>query len=262
MEPMADWWMIRLSMLVALTLSSVPLNAIRARASQADANRYVEQANDLFSRGKMRQAVQAASLALAADPGNARAYLLRGRAHAAFEEPKYAIEDLEMALRLNPDQVGSGGYTDCARAYLQLHQFQPALKLFNTAIQEFSPEKKNIRNIEMAALYRDRATLYEMLNQDEKAFQDLDQAIKWYPAWPNYRARAEFYRRKHDYAKALSDYTRAVNSFPDKERNNSDYLRVRIGRIDLYEKTGQKELAKQERALTNRASQGINEDLR
>jgi len=235
-----------------------------ARASDAkmQVDALLQRAVFLFQHQQVRDSIQVASMALNLDPGNAGAFMLRGEAHAAMEEPKYAVEDLEMALKLSPGSCNETVYTDCARSYCQLHQFQKALNLFNTAIQKFPP-KKGKGNGDVASLYRDRASLYMLLHQEGKANEDINKAIQLSPTRPNYMARATFWKEKHEYQKAIDDITKAMQSFlTNHSAYDPEYLRIMQLRVELYDMTGQGALAKRDRELMRKEAKTVEDDLR
>ncbi len=82
-----------------------------------------QQARD---RGQVEEATELAQRALAADPTNYDALLVRARIHVLIRQPQLAIEDLEKALGVQPDDPAalqllaqaqmSAGLTDRARA--------------------------------------------------------------------------------------------------------------------------------------------------
>jgi lipoprotein NlpI len=63
----------------------------------------LEKAREAFKRGKPDEALTLADKAIALDPKNASAFLVRGVAHALLRKPNDAIADFSKAIALDPD---------------------------------------------------------------------------------------------------------------------------------------------------------------
>lgn len=98
--------------------------------------------------------------------------------------------------------------------------FAGALKDFNAAIANNSKDLEALDN---------RAMLYFQLGAKEKAFADLDRAIKFNPHDEfSYSKRGEFKRLTGDFAGSLADYQRAVSINP-----NSDVALIGKARTEI-----------------------------
>jgi lipoprotein NlpI len=77
------------------------LALLAAPVSAADADEFIKAARAALKAGDADAALAAARKAVEADPQDARAFLVRGDAHAARRQPAEAIQDYDKALELD-----------------------------------------------------------------------------------------------------------------------------------------------------------------
>lgn len=204
--------------------------------------------------------------AIRLDPDNAEAYKKRGMLLVEVFAYRRAIPDLDQAIRLRPDDPelykargdvyakpggqqpkGIKDYTeairlrpDYAEAYvargytLATFKSNPvsrerALKDFATAMR-LDPDNPRI--------YERRAGAYLSWDEDDLSMQDINRAIRLYPAFREaYFLRAHIFVRKKDYDSATAEYSKALrfrltyDAFPA----DSD---IYLFRALAYEKNG------------------------
>lgn len=161
--------------------------------------------------------------ALELDKENAIEYYL-GRAELYFENYDYlkALEDFEKAIELGEESVKED---DC---YLTCLDYKNA----ESSIAELTKSLKNEKTVEA---YTQRAYLYELKQEYDKAFADISSAIALEPNNSElYTCRAELCKEIEKY-----DYTKAIENSP----NDSAYYH---DRAEFYTKNGEYEKAEQD----------------
>ena len=135
----------------------------------------------------------------------ARAYSNRGRSYLAMGEFRKAREDLDEAIRLNPE---------LAAAWLSRGQLNRAEGELDAAIADFSSLIEYAP--ELAVAYNLRGDAYYEKVEFDKAIQDYDQAVNMRPQNPvYYYNRGLAYHEKGDYEFALLNYNEALNLSPE-----------------------------------------------
>ena len=161
--------------------------------------------------------------ALELDKENAIEYYL-GRAELYFENYNYikALEDFEKAIELGEESVKED---DC---YLTCLDFKNA----DSLITKLTESLENEKTIEA---YTQRAYLYELKREYDKAFADISSAIALEPSNSElYTCRAELCKEIEKY-----DYTKAIENSP----NDCAYYH---DRAEFYTKNGEYEKAEQD----------------
>jgi len=67
-----------------------------------------------------------------------------------------------------------------------------------------------------------RASAYHKMHDDDRALQDIDEAIKLNPRWASaFNHRSEVYAEKGQYDRAIEDFTQAINLYytPNTRQN-------------------------------------------
>ncbi len=161
--------------------------------------------------------------ALELDKENAIEYYL-GRAELYFENYDYikALEDFKKAIELGEESVKED---DC---YLTCLDFKNA----DSLITKLTESLENEKTIEA---YTQRAYLYELKREYDKAFADISSAIALEPSNSElYTCRAELCKEIEKY-----DYTKAIENSP----NDCAYYH---DRAEFYTKNGEYEKAEQD----------------
>ena len=116
---------------------SPPPAEVTGALSVDDAAGSTEAARRHFDAGRFTDTISAASRAISAGSASVEAYVLRGRAHIALYTSAEAVQDLEQALQMDPENIGVQFYL--ARAYLIGQRPDDAHRHF-AAIAEKQPE--------------------------------------------------------------------------------------------------------------------------
>ena len=164
--------------------------------------------------------------AIRRNPGNATAYLARGRAYFAKGDDNNALSDLDAAIRINPSDAA--GYVIRGILYGQMNRHDKVVSDMSEVIL-LKPESA------MAYYYRGLA----QGEQDalDLAIADLDKAIRLDPEHVDaYRARGDCRLYKKDYEQAISDYDSALLLDPKHARSYR-------GRGAVHRRKGEIELA-------------------
>ncbi len=110
---------------------------------QATKIHYALDARTRFYTGQYAGAIEAASRALALEPGFAPAYNLRGKSHAMLAEHRAAIEDFFMVIRLSPNHTE--GYRNLGFVYLLNNDPGKAI-IYMEKARSLNPEDKQVKN--------------------------------------------------------------------------------------------------------------------
>ncbi len=199
------------------------------------------------------------------DSDNFEAYYYRGLTYLYLSELEKAIEDFTASIKYNPDFPDS--YNNRGLAYNYLEKFHEALSDFTQAIKldpQFAEAYMNRgsfylytedfvnarKDFELAAKYNStNPELYFLrgrLNYTEgkykDAINDFTQAIKLgLNSQKVYYNRANGYVHEEEFSKAIEDYSKVLEIDPNdlNSLNNRAYC---------YDKLGEDELAKQDKA--------------
>ena len=106
--------------------------ALWAQADRATPDRRLEQAADLIRRGAAVEAVALLDTVLAAQPGDARAHLLRGTALSLIPRREESVEALLLALELRPEDAEA--YDSAGAALVRLGEHDAARAVLARAV--------------------------------------------------------------------------------------------------------------------------------
>jgi tetratricopeptide (TPR) repeat protein len=212
---------------------------------------YSQNAEQAVIHNNIGEAIRLATQALQADPFNARAYFIRGKAHSLYDDPKNAIKDFDMGMKLDPKAADSFDFDWCSKSLWTLKQSKASMDILNKGIQ-LKPT---------AFLYGDRANQRRLEKDDAGALDDMNKAIKLDPtARTVYLERARVYREKHQYEKAIPDYSE-VAKLSKKDGEDAIYTYALRERAECYDKVGKSDLAGKDRKVLDSFGKGWAEDM-
>jgi tetratricopeptide (TPR) repeat protein len=243
---------------LSLVLSLIPPVAAQTTSAGKTAaisgeEAQLERASKALSHHDAKQAFQLATAVITANPRNAAAYFIRGKARAEYDDSKNALVDFSTGMRLNPGSADPYVYLTMAQAYLQLKEPERALH----ALQVGNLQKPNFE------LYKMSAGINNSLGDEKEALLDIEKALKFDPSSRTMLLfRASFYDNKHDYEHAIRDYSRVVEiSMTKREWRDTNWLEATKKRANDYEKTGKKELARRDRETLDKEGSSWEKDL-
>jgi tetratricopeptide (TPR) repeat protein len=196
-----------------------------------------EKAKVELSRGHMQLALNYADQANRLWPKLGAAYIIKAMVYTELEQPQKAIDAVALGLAADPlIQKQATVFDVRTNAYVQLRNWPAALTDTNKAIS-LNP-KEGWR-------YKERGQIYFMWHKNDLALQDFTTAIKLQPQDLGLlKARAQCYIGLNRYKDALNDYNEAL-----RKRPNDPVIRGL--RADVYDKLGEKDLAKKDREISN-----------
>jgi lipoprotein NlpI len=119
--------------------SSLAVGLAPGRAADETGDDLLKKARTALEKGQMEEALALANKAVAADPENARTYLLRGLVHEAAERHAEAIADFSKTLALDPQAVAA--YHHRGTEQFKLGRIAESLADFDKFL-EAKPEEK------------------------------------------------------------------------------------------------------------------------
>jgi len=193
-----------------------------------DSVAWMNYGNQLWRYGKYDEAIAALERVVDIDPELDQAYYTIGLIHWEQDNAQQAVEDLQAAIRINPD-VASYWYLLSA-SYGRLGD-DAGISTYRD--KEISALEQAIdRNPQDFVLRMELGLLLQRLQRYEDAVTLFSEAIRINPDHPiAYNDRAITYTISQQYEKALSDYTKAIsiNSLFARAYNNRgstyDYMR-------------------------------------
>lgn len=223
---------------LALFLSSswsMPLLAQGLQRLQADAENY-------FSRQQMAKAIPLYDKLISISPNNASYYCKRGEAYLGLEQIEKAKLDVDKAIKLAPGYRTA--YMARARIASELGDFRGALGYSDKAVRGIKVGDKDFSKIAWV-WYQDRATWYSELGDQNKAIEQYSEALKFNPdGFWLYYFRASIYFKQGKYSLAVKDLDICCSMKSEKSLTRALELRLKC-----HEKTGNKDLAKKDKAL-------------
>jgi tetratricopeptide (TPR) repeat protein len=191
------------------------------------------------SRGKLEDAVEAYTRALARRSDDATIYYDRGVAFGRLGRWDDAIADYTRALEHDPGMARA--YNNRAAAYAQQRRFDAAVADFSKTIQLDSKS---------ALAYRNRGLAYHDLGQIAPSIEDYTVAIRLDPNdFESRFERGNVYLDAGDYRKAVIDYDQAITL--DSKRASAWLNRGEAHRRLGHTKESQADLAEARRLDPN-----------
>jgi tetratricopeptide (TPR) repeat protein len=147
----------------------------------------------------------------------ARAFSNRGGAYLRERQYDRAIQDLDQAIRRDPNYAPA--FQSRGTAYSLKGQNDRAIRDFNQAIR-LDPKS--------ATSFYARGGVYNVQGQYDRAIQDFDQAIRLKPDLAPVFFAATFHERglayfgKGQYGRAIQDYDQAIRLYPNLTQAVSD----------------------------------------
>jgi tetratricopeptide (TPR) repeat protein len=198
-----------------------------------------------------------------------RLYMHRAACYNSLGLHKKALQDLERLIKSGSLQCKKQGLVDAGITFMSMKDYPRALESFSQAIQ-LSPSSAIA-----ASAHELRGTIFERLQQPNKALTEYDQTLKVQPmnvrcltlrtncaerlkkwqeaasGWSKvieitnenvgaYLSRAGCYFALKDLSKSLADYNKAIQMEPK-------FARAYAGRACVYEALGKTQLAKSDR---------------
>jgi tetratricopeptide (TPR) repeat protein/S1-C subfamily serine protease len=160
--------------------------------------------NVLAELGNYTQAIKACNRAIKINPQPLQ-YILRGEIHRNMGDTQEAIEDLNTALNLQPDNPFA--YRQQGIAMSQEGNYQGALATLNKAIS-LQPDN--------AYAYVDRGVIYAQMGNELAFLEDFNKALNLEPDSASIyskRGLARYYIQ--DFKGAIEDYTTAIGFAPE-----------------------------------------------
>lgn len=202
--------------------SSLTVDAIRAAAS--------------FELRKFDEALRGASSHLKSNPQDVDILLLRARIHEARQANADAINDYSRAIAIDPHRIAA--YKCRASLEERMNQRESAEGDLRKALS-LSPEDDSILYELFAFHFRGK--------QYKQAIDDCNLLVGINEKDGDaYRMRAEARVYLRDYARAIEDYSKAI------ELDSAGAWRLLNARARLYDLTGRKDLASQDRDRASR----------
>ena len=143
--------------------------------------------------------------AIRRNPGDAAAYLARGRTHFLKGEDGRAIPDLDAALRLEPTSAVANLLRGIVYVYMRRH---------DQVVSDMSEAIRLSPGNAVAHYYRGLA--HGEQDAFDLAIADLDEVTRLDPDRVDaYRARGDCYRYQGEYDRAIGDFDRALQLDPE-----------------------------------------------
>ncbi len=142
----------------------------RFEAAVGDPEMHLRLGNAAYESGEYERAIQDLDEAIRLDPQYAFAYNNRGIAYRLLGQYNRAIQDYDEAIRLDPQYADA--YYNRGVAYYNLGQYERAIQDWDEAIR-LDPQ--------YALAYNNRGIAYANLGQYEREIEDYDEAIRLDP---------------------------------------------------------------------------------
>jgi tetratricopeptide (TPR) repeat protein len=177
----------------------------RVRANGQDAFALACRGRAWKEQGKFENALEDLNEAIRLDPNRARYFSNRGLVYDRLDEFERAIADYNEALRR--DTTDAQTYCNRGRAYRATKDDDRAIKDYNQAVQ-LDPQ--------LADAYFHRGNVYKARKEYPQAVRDYGEAIRLEPGWSDpYFNRGNVHRANKEYAQAVSDYKEVIRLDPE-----------------------------------------------
>jgi len=179
-------------------------------SNQAEA--LFQQGKSHFEQKKSDKAEQSFREAIKHDETNADYHAWLARALAAMEKDTLALDDANIALKLNPQCAMA--YFVCGRVHGEKKEWDKAIQNYTYAI-EFDSQ--------LLIAYLNRGDVFYDKQEWDRAIQDYTRAIELDPQFVfAYKDRGSAFYNKQEWDRAIQDYTRAIELDPkDAETYNN-----------------------------------------
>ena len=138
----------------------------------------VMQAKKELNAERFNDAVVDSTMAIANDPNDPDAYLIRGMAYRRQRDYEGAVNDLRKAIMMAPNNADS--HIELGWVYIEGGLYEQAIRAFDAGIQRLPG---------VPSLWNDRGVAREYNGQTQQAMNDYDRATKvdpnHAPAWAN-----------------------------------------------------------------------------
>ena len=187
---------------LAIVVLAAALSVMACAGNEADS--YNNQASVHYQKGEYDQAIDDLDEALRLNPEYAEAYNNRGIAYFSKREYDQAIADYNEALRLNPELVEA--YNNRGLAYHDQGEYNQAVADYNEALR---------LNPEDAEAYNNRGLAYFSKGGYDQAISDYNEALRLNPELVGvYTNRGLAYFSKGEYDQAIADCNEALRLNP------------------------------------------------
>ncbi len=212
----------------------------------------LKMASEALQQHDAKQAFRLASEVIAADPENASAYFIRGKARAEYDDSKNALVDFSIGMKLDANSADSQVFLTMAQTYLQLKQPERALQ----TLQIGNSRKPTLE------LYKMSAGINSSLGHDKEALQDVEKALKFDPSSRTMiLLRGSMYDHSQDFEHAIKDYSRVIELSISGKRQDTNWVDATKRRASDYDKVGKKDLARIDRETLNKEGASWEKDL-
>ena len=262
-------------MLLVLALACAPFlyaqnDPVRLPAPKKG-QEHIADGEEAFAEGRMQDAVDAFTKALAAQPENDEALAYRAAAFVALGKLDKADEDLATAVELNTDfslAWNTRGYVKWLRA-----DHAGAIEDYNAALA-YAADDRRVDDAGMAQLHQNRGVAYQDLGDTDRALLDFDQCVELLPDNPAFlenrglvyvdkglfdmafrdfdaaleldSKNARAYVNRAYAARLMDDFEQAVRDYSQALRLKNDYGQALIGRAYAWIGWDRPELAKKD----------------
>lgn len=198
------------------------------------------------SRGEVEEIVARSSLAISANPNNAKAYRERALANCKMEHFASARADLEKVVKISPHTMDAESYQALGECYAQDGDLPKAIDSFSKAIAltvvpklPASDWRHTAPTYLLAGRYLRRGQAFAAMDKYPEALKDADKVVSLSKEqkelyWP-YEFRGRLNLSCGRYGDAVSDYTRAIKISPN--------ISLFSERARAYEKLGDRKSA-------------------
>lgn len=232
---------------------------------------HIAAGEEAFAEGRMQDAVDAFTKALADQPENDEALAYRAAAYVALSRLDKADEDLAAAMKLNTDfslAWNTRGYIKWLRG-----EHAGAIEDYSSALA-YAADDRRVDRGGIAQLHQNRGVAYQDLGNTDRALLDFNRCVELLPDNPAFlenrgliyvdkelfdmafrdfdaaveldRKNARAYVNRAYAARLLGDYEQAVRDYSQAIRLRADYGQALIGRAYAWLGWERPELAKKD----------------
>lgn len=176
---------------------------------------HIADGEEAFAEGRMQDAVDAFTKALAAQPENDEALAYRAAAYVALSQLDKADDDLAAAIKLNTDfslAWNTRGYIKWLRA-----DHAGAIEDYTVALA-YAADDRRVDKGGLAQLHQNRGVAYQDVGNTDRALLDFDRCVDLLPDNPAFlENRGLVYVDKELFDMAFRDFDAAL----ELDRNNA-----------------------------------------